>query len=329
MDRPETVGTAAVVGAGLMGTQIAVVLCAGSERVFVMGRHEKTLQRARSNAQVYLRELHAHGLLQGADPGRLLKRIRFTQRLEQALADAQLVVESIPESLPDKQALFAQIEELVCPRCLLASNTSGLPISSLAAALRHPERLAGSHFLQPAHIVPVVEVVAGGRTARQTIDTLSSIWKSLGKIPLQVKRDVPGFLVNRLQHALIREAVRLLSQGVACAEDIDLAVRLGLGPRFATAGPLEQRDLNGLQMHRQVAEHLWRFLDGWQEPLAYLKEMVDRGNTGLESGRGFYDWSGKAPSAIRSSKNQALTRSCERALRDWQEEKNAGHGASG
>jgi 3-hydroxybutyryl-CoA dehydrogenase len=167
----------------------------------------------------------------------------------------------------------------------------------------------------------VVEVVAGKRTDGQTIEKLACLWKGMDKIPLKVNRDVPGFLVNRLQHALIREAVRLLSQGVASAEDIDLAVRLGLGPRFATAGPLEQRDLNGLQMHRQVAGYLWKFLDGFQEPFQYLDRLVEEGNTGLESGGGFYDWRGRQPFRVRKAKAESLVRLCGYAMREWQEEK--------
>ncbi len=116
--------------------------------------------------------------------------------------------------------------------------------------------------------------------------------------------------------------MRLLSQGVASVEDIDLAVRLGLGPRFSTTGPLEQRDLNGLEMHRRVAEHLWKFLDGSEEPLAYLNEIVEQGNTGIESGRGFYDWGGKDPSAVRRKKNESLIRFYEAAQHDWKNEQN-------
>jgi 3-hydroxybutyryl-CoA dehydrogenase len=272
------------------------------------------------NARSHLGQLDQHGLLSGENPEEVLERMKVTQRLPEALAGAELVVESIPENLRAKQALFRQIEEVVSLQCLLVSSTSSLPISMLAESIQYRGRMAGSHFLQPAHIVPVVEVVSGKETDPQTTNRLMRIWKNMGKIPLKVKQDVPGFLINRLQHALIREAVRLLSQGVASVEDIDLAVRLGLGPRFAAAGPLEQRDLNGLEMHRRVAEHLWKFLDGWQEPFAYLNEMVERGNTGLESGRGFYDWLGKEPSVIRRTKNESLVRLCECALQVWEDE---------
>jgi 3-hydroxybutyryl-CoA dehydrogenase len=322
MNRFELLNKTAVIGAGLMGTQIGVVLARGSRIVCLMSRHESTLQRAERDSRSYLDQLSQHGLLRGENTETLLKRIRITRNLPEALADADMVVESIPEDLGVKQALYERIERTVTPECLLVSNTSSLPISLLAEKVRHPGRMAGSHFIQPAHIVPVVEIVAGKKTDGETMERLTRLWKRMDKIPLRVNRDVPGFLVNRLQHALIREAVRLLAQGVASAEDIDLAVRLGLGPRFVTAGPLEQRDLNGLQMHRQVAGYLWKYLDGFQEPLRYLDRLVDQGNTGLESGRGFYDWRGRQPSLVRNRRAGSLFRLCGYALEEWREENN-------
>jgi 3-hydroxybutyryl-CoA dehydrogenase len=324
MDPKVLLDKSVVVGAGLMGTQIAVVLAKRSRTVCLISRSRETLQRARRNASMYLEHLHQHGLLDGESPDTILGKMHFSRRLPEPLSGAELVVESIPESLAAKHALFRQIERIVSPQCLLVSNTSSLPITLLAEAVQHRGRMAGSHFVQPAHIVPVVEIVAGKETDSQTITSLVEIWKHMGKTPLLVRQDVPGFLINRLQHALIREAVRLLSQGVASVEDIDLAVRLGLGPRFATAGPLEQRDLNGLVMHRQVARYLWKYLDGWREPCSYLDEMVEGGNTGIESGRGFYEWTGQDPSAVRRRKNESLLRFCEYAVRDWESEHLAG-----
>ena len=132
---------------------------------------------------------------------------------------------------------------------------------------------------------------------------------------------MPGFLCNRLQHAVICEAVNLLVTGVADAESIDLAVELGLAPRFTTAGPLKQRDINGLEMHVNVAGHLWRHLGGWEEALAYLRAMVERGDTGLKSGKGYYDWSGMDPTAVRSEKDEHLLRRTEQVMADYRARK--------
>ena len=183
--------------------------------------------------------------------------------------------------------------------------------------MEHQDRIAGSHFFQPAHIVPVLEVIRGDRTSDETMDRACEIWERLDRVTLRVNKDGPGFLVNRLQHAIIREAVHLLITGVADADAIDRAVELGLAPRFTTAGPLKQRDINGLKMHVQVAEHLWKNLGGWEEPLAYLQAMVARGETGLDSGKGYYDWSGQDPTAVRSEKDELLLRRTEQVMADW------------
>ena len=205
--------------------------------------------------------------------------------------------------------VFARLDACTPGETILASNTSSLPITQLAGGVGRPERVVGSHFVQPGHIVPVVEVIGGERTTAEVVERTCAIWRGLRKMPLRVRRDVPGFLVNRLQHALIREAVSLLAQGVADAEDIDAAVALGLAPRFTTAGPLEQRDINGLGMHVRVARYLWKQLgDGWQEPLAYLEGMVERGELGLEAGKGYYDWTDKDPDAVRREKDELLMR---------------------
>ena len=149
-------------------------------------------------------------------------------------------------------------------------------------------------------------MVKGEKTSNETATRTVQIWRSLGKLPLKVNTDIPGFLVNRMQHAMIREAVYLLSTGVADARDIDLAVSLGLGPRCTVSGPLEQRDLNGIDLNYMVVKNLWRQLSGWEEPLRSLKEKVDRGELGLKVGRGYYDWTGKDPIEVRRVRDEAL-----------------------
>ena len=299
----------AVVGAGLMGTQIGLVLAMGSREIALMSRHQETLDRALDRLGRYAEDLARHGISYGGSPEEVLGRIRTTKSLEDAVEGAEFVVESVFEDLEVKQEVFARLDASTPEETILASNTSSLPITGLAEGLERPERVVGSHFVQPAHIVPVVEVIGGRRTTDEIVERTCTIWRGLRKMPLRVRRDVPGFLVNRLQHALIREAVSLLAQGVADAEDIDAAVSLGLAPRFTTAGPLEQRDINGLGMHVRVARYLWKELgDGWQEPLAYLEGMVERGELGLEVGRGYYDWTGKDPDAVRREKDELLLR---------------------
>jgi 3-hydroxybutyryl-CoA dehydrogenase len=197
----------------------------------------------------------------------------------------------------------------VPPPAILASNTSALPIAEFAGGATHRDRVIIAHFLQPAHALPVLEVVRGAETSDATDATMCAIWTALGRRPLRMRRDEPGFLINRLQHALVREAVRLLADGLATAEDIDAAVTHGLAPRFVTAGPLRQRDVNGLAMHVKVASRLWPELDmgdGASVPIAFLKAIVDAGGLGLENGRGFYDWPDVTPGAVRRKLDDEL-----------------------
>lgn len=307
----------AVMGGGLMGSQIALVLALGSKETVLMSRRQETLDRAMENINRYATDLERNDLLRGEKAAEVLVRIRTTTEVGEAVGDSDFVVESITENLEAKQALFEEMDALAPRETVLASNTSGLPITILGERMVHQDRIGGSHFVQPGHIVPVVEVIRGQKTSDEAMDRSCEIWERLGRITLRVQKDGPGFLVNRLQHAVIREAVHLLVTGVADAEAIDLAIELGLAPRFTTAGPLKQRDINGLKMHVRVAEHLWKELGGWEEPLAYLQAMVERGETGLDSGKGYYDWSGQDPTAVRSQKDEQLIRRTEQVMADW------------
>lgn len=307
-----------VVGAGLMGSQIGLVLALGSRETVLMSRRQESLDRAMERIRRYAGDLGRHGLLRGETTEAVMGRIRTTTDLKDAVEGTAFTVESVSEVLETKQELFERMDAIAPREAILTSNTSGFPITALAARGVHRDRIAGSHFVQPGHIVPAMEVMRGQETSEETIARTCATWERLGKIPLRVNRDVPGFLFNRLQHAIIREAVRLLATGVASAEDIDMAVQLGLAPRFTTAGPLKQRDINGLKMHSQVAGHLWKTLDGWEESLTYLQAMVTRGETGLEAGRGYYDWSGQDPVEVRSEMDELLLRRTEQVMADWE-----------
>ena len=306
-----------VMGGGLMGSQITLVLALGSSETVLMSRRQETVDKAMDNIRRYAADLERHDQLRGETAAAVTNRIRTSTDVEDAVSDAEFVVESISENLEGKQALFEQMDALAPPETVLASNTSGLPITILGERMVHQDRIGGSHFVQPGHIVPVVEVIRGDKTSDATMDRSCEVWERLGRITLRVHKDGPGFLINRLQHAIIREAVHLLVTGVADAKSIDLAVELGLSPRFTTAGPLKQRDINGLKMHVSVATHLWKELGGWEEPLAYLQAMVERGETGLDAGKGYYDWSGQDPTAVRSEQDELLIRRTEQVMADW------------
>jgi 3-hydroxybutyryl-CoA dehydrogenase len=257
-----------------MGAGIALVFARAGSNVALHARRRSTLERARAR----IREAASHVVL--------------TRSLQRAVRDAELVVESVTEDSDVKQRLLAHAEQHVPRGALLATNTSSLPIGELASALERPAALAGMHWFNPPELVDLVEIVAGPATAPEVTETLADWAVALGKTPVVVRREMPGFVANRLQYALIREAYALVQSGVASYADVDAAVRLGLGPRWAAVGPFESMDLAGLDVHHEVARRLFPTLANSSKPPSALARLVADGNLGTKTGyglRGRYD----------------------------------------
>ncbi len=273
---------AVVVGGGTMGADVAVVLARGGCRVTVVEPHaDRHLALRRHVAD----ELAAAGVAQPPVP------LQCVTRLDDAEWPAVgLVVECITERLADKQALFAQLSRLAPPQALLTSNSSGLPISQISAGLPGRARCYGLHFFMPAHLVPLVEVVLGEDSDPAGARALHDFMRACGSVPVLVRKDLPGFLANRLQHALTREAFALIDQGVATAEDVDAAVRFGFGFRFLAAGPVLQRDHAGLDVHCAAAAAIYPSLCNSATPSTVLQAHVAAGRLGMKSGAGFAEW---------------------------------------
>jgi 3-hydroxybutyryl-CoA dehydrogenase len=246
----------AVVGAGTMGAGIARVFADGGAHVRLTARRQESLDAARERAG---------------------KAVHMTTDLDEALADADLVVETIVEEVGPKRVVFARAEELGAPDALLTTNTSSLSVDEIGRDLERPERFAGLHFLNPPELVEVVEIVGGDATAPETLDTLAAWMEELGKAPVIVRKDVPGFVVNRLQYALLREAYALVDSGVCSFEDVDRAVTYGLGARWAAIGPFETMDLAGLDVHAAVAANLWPELSNTTEPSETITRTIEGG----------------------------------------------------
>ena len=250
----------AVVGSGTMGAGIARVFAEAGASVRLCARRESSLDAARGRL------------------GESAAQVRLTTSADDALDGAELVIETIVEEAEPKRALLARAEELVAPEAILTTNTSSLPIAALAGALQRPERFAGLHWLNPPELVELVEVVGGERTSADTLTTLADWMEELGKSPVVVRRDVPGFVVNRLQYALLREAYALVDAGVCTFADVDRAVTHGLGARWAAIGPFETMELAGLDVHAAVAANLWPELSNDTEPSPSLAQAVERGS---------------------------------------------------
>lgn len=293
----------AVLGAGTMAPGIAAAFAAAGRDVVVWARRtdaaRETAERAGDLARFLLDErLAAAGAL---------GPIALVDSLE-GVAEAELVVEAIAERLDAKQELLARVDELLPPEALLATNTSGLRVTDIAVALRRPERLVAMHFWNPAHLMPLVEVGGGERTAPQSVTRAVAVARAIGKQPVRVEREVLGFLGTRLQQAVVREAVALLEAGVASAEDIDLAVRTSFGIRFPVIGPLESADLTGLDVIEAIHRYLLPDLDGSTEPQAPLRDRVAAGDLGVKSGRGFHDWRARDAHAVIRRRDEELVR---------------------
>jgi len=217
-----------------------------------------------------------------------------------------LVIESIPESLSAKQVLFAELVSCAPSQAVLVSNSSSFPISAIAQGLDTQARMAGLHFFMPADVVPLVEVVMAERTHPSLADALCGYMKRCGMVPVRVNKDVPGFLANRLQHALCREAFALLEAGIASVEDIDAAVRYGFGFRYLASGPLLQRDHAGLEVHCAAATTIYPTLSNADTPPSVLTEPVARGDHGIKTGTGFYPWTPERAKAERARYQRVL-----------------------
>jgi 3-hydroxybutyryl-CoA dehydrogenase len=275
-----------------MGADVAVVLARAQARVTVVetdaARHAGILERAREN-------LAERGLAQH------IAKVGVAASLQGvAWQDVGLVIECIPESLSLKQALFAELAALAPADALLASNSSSFPISRIAEGLERRERMLGLHFFMPAHLIPLVEVVLGPDSDSARGEALVAFMRRCGMVPVLVRKDVPGFLGNRLQHALTREAFALIQEGVASAEDVDAAVRFGFGFRFLAAGPVMQRDHAGLDVHCAATATTYPSLSKADGPFPILTERVAAGKLGMKTGEGFYRWTPETMAAEKA-----------------------------
>lgn len=271
-----------IIGAGLMGHGIAQAFAAAGHPVDIQepdpGRRAGILDRIRRN----LGEL-------GQDAA-AADRIRPQATLEDTVGQADVVIEAVPEDLALKQRIFAAAEAAAPPHALLASNTSVIPIGRVMEAVRDRTRAMGAHWWNPPYLIPLVEVIQTPDTADAAISAMMELLASIGKMPVHVRKDVPGFIGNRLQHALWREAIALVENGVCDARTVDTVVKASFGRRLAVLGPLENADLVGTDLTLAVHEHVLPDLDRNPGPSALLRELVASGRLGMKTGAGFRSW---------------------------------------
>ncbi len=299
MDRIDEIKTIAMIGAGVMGSGIAQTFAQAGYEVRLQARHEETLRAARDRIARNQEAMVRAGLLSEGDARDALGRLRTTTKLEEAARGCHFVNESVPEDLALKREVFAALDRHAPGDAVLSTDTSGLSIGAIASATGRPEMVVGLHWMNPPHLMPPVEVIRGARTADAAMDLTCELARRIGRVPIRVERDVPGFLWNRLQMALVREAVHVVEQGIAGPEAVDLAITAGLGLRWAAVGPLRIMDLAGLATFHAVASYLCADLCAAAGPNPSLAAKVAAGETGARSGRGFYEYPpGGADAAI-------------------------------
>lgn len=289
MAEPDTI---AIVGAGLMGHGIAQVFALAGHPVRVYDADRPALDTLRSRIRANLLQLDL--------PAGPEERVDGFADLAEAVEGAAVVFEAVPERLDLKRAIFADLVRLSDPAARLASNTSVIPIGEIARGLPTAERILGTHWWNPPFLVPLVEVVGTADTAPAAISSVIALLSSVGKTPVHIVRDVPGFVGNRLQHALWREAIAIVAEGIADAETVDTVVKASFGRRLAVLGPLENADLVGTDLTLDIHSVVLGHLDRSPAPSPYLAGLVRDGRLGMKSGEGFRTWTAEQTQALRA-----------------------------
>lgn len=289
-----------VAGAGTMGTSMAQIFAKHHCNVILYDIVDAAIERGKKMVQLQQEnQLHSGDLTQ-SESDEIVSRLSYTTQKD-CFADCDLVVENVLEDLAVKQGFWEEVSRLVRPDCLLCTNTSGLSITKIGERITGPERFCGMHWFNPAHIVPLIEVICGEKTDPATAELIYDFSCRMGKRPIHVKKDAPGFIANRLQAAILREALHIREEGIGDYEDIDGAMKYGLGFRYACMGPFEVVDQGGLDIHHHIATYLWEDLADDKYPKGAFEELFRAGHHGVKAEKGFYDYGGeKADAAVRT-----------------------------
>jgi 3-hydroxyacyl-CoA dehydrogenase len=291
---------AAIIGTGTMGPGMGAVLARAGIQTALYDISAEALERAKAGVEM------ANGVLERLDaasaPG---GGLTYETDLAKALDGCQIVIEAAPEKLDLKQELFAQFEQSVAPDAILASNTSGIPITNIAVDLQHPERVVGMHWSNPPHLIPMIEVIPGEQTAQATVDATVELVKAIGYHAV-VEREVPGFVENRILYAILRECLDLVDRGIVSAEGMDTNVRWGIGYKLAVIGPMELIDMAGLDIYKAVGTYLNPDLSTKGEVSSTILDLIDKGKLGIKTGSGLYDYTPEKIAELRAARASKL-----------------------
>ncbi len=282
--------TIAVLGSGIMGHGIAQSFAMGGFSVMLYDISETVLATARAHIKKNLALFSKSHLIKESEIETSLQRVSTTTDLKEAVSNAQFIIEAAPEDLALKKDLFEKIESFCGEAAIIASNTSSLTLKEMGERVKKKSRLVVAHWFNPPHIVPTVEVVKSEGTSDETADITYELMKKIRKSPVMINWEIPGFIVNRIQIAMVREVLNLFKMGVASAADIDRAVRGSMGFRLASIGPLLTIDLGGVKLWRSVCANLLSQIESGTQVPGALEDLISQGHDGIKSGKGFYDY---------------------------------------
>ena len=316
MKRLEDIKRVAVIGSGMMGTGCAMVFARAGYPVAMYDVVPEALDRVKANMQGDLTFLAERGLGKLEDVEATVARVSTTLDMQEAVADADYVLEAALEDMALKQDIFQKLDKLCRPDTILASNTSVMSPTDIASRAERRERIIGTHWWNPPFLIPLVEVVQTEQAADWVIETTMDLHRSIGKRPVHAKKDVPGFIANRLQHALWREAISIVEHGIADAATVDESIKYGPGLRLPVLAPLENSDMVGLDLVLSIHDYVLKHLEDSHEPSPLLRQKVENGELGFKSGgTGFRQWTPEEQTALRARLLDYLTK----AVRDMKE----------
>jgi 3-hydroxybutyryl-CoA dehydrogenase len=295
-----------VLGAGIMGHGAAQLFAQAGKNVRIQARRESSLEKARELITNSLKIMVEKEMVTQNEMDQALARITYTTDLREAIQDTDFILESIPEKLELKLDTYEIIESVVSEKTIIASNTSTFPLKELTQRAKHPERFIITHFFNPPQLVPIVEIARFEKTDENVVQTTYDLMKEIGKSPVVLKKEITGFIVNRVQVAFLRECFNLIEQGVCTAEDIDIAVKGSMGFKWAFCGPLESQDLAGLETTKAMVYNIEQDLSNVRDVPSFLKEMVENEQFGIRSNKGFYEYDDFGAKAIHTRDDHFL-----------------------
>lgn len=295
-----------ILGCGTMGHSIALSAAWAGLPVKVYGVSDQDLETAKKGLHNKLKVMKDNGLFDEREASRIMELIVLSPSLEEVVKEATFIIEVIPEVLDLKKSMYKKLEELVSKDVIIASNTSGFMPSLLAEGMDHPNRFVVTHFWNPGHLIPLVEVVKGEKTDNGTVQRAMQVLQYMKKKPVLLNREIPGFIGNRLQYALFREAQSLLDAGVATKEDIDAAVTYSIGRRLPVTGPLMTADMGGLDIFSAISNYLFEDLSTDQKSGRVLTQLVEENRFGDKNGQGFYTWDEQFSLSKNAEREQML-----------------------